>query len=147
MAIYDDIVTVINNGDYDLSDLLHRIDVIYVNGRITDDEKDRLYTMARTDANPQYSLSPVLERVEALESWRKEVDKTLAELTKGDTPGGPGTPTEEWPEYVAPTGAHDAYYNGDKVTFNGEHYTCIAPVGTACVWDPVTYPTYWKKEV
>ena len=147
MAIYDDIVTVINNGDYDLSDLLHRIDVIYVNGKITDDEKDRLYTMARTDANPQYSLRPVLERVEALESWRKEVDKTLAELTKGDTPGGPGTPTEEWPEYVAPTGAHDAYYNGDKVTFNGEHYTCIAPVGTACVWDPVTYPTYWRKEV
>ncbi len=147
MAIYDDIVTVINNGDYDLSDLLHRIDVIYVNGKITDDEKDRLYTMARTDANPQYSLGPVLERIGALESWRKEVDKTLAELAKGDTPGGPGTPTEEWPEYVAPTGAHDAYYNGDKVTFNGEHYTCIAPVGTACVWDPVTYPTYWRKEV
>lgn len=58
----------------------------------------------------------------------------------------PPKPGDEWPEYVAPTGAHDAYYNGDKVTFKGKHYTCIAPVGTACVWDPDTYPAYWSKE-
>lgn len=146
MAIYDDIMTVINNGGYDLSDLLHRIDVIYVNGKLTDDEREQLYAMARTDADPQNSLGPVIERIEALESWRKDVDKTLAELTKGDTPGEPEEPVEEWPEYKAPTGAHDAYYNGDKVTFNGEHYTCTAPDGVACVWDPSTYPAYWTKE-
>lgn len=31
---------------------------------------------------------------------------------------------EEWPEWVQPTGAQDAYMTGDKVTFEGQHYIC-----------------------
>ena len=142
--MYDDIVKVIQAGGYNLADLLHRIDVIYISGKLTDEQREQLYTLARTDANPQDSLAPVLDRLDILEAWRKDVDAKLAELEGGEPE--PPEPGEEWPEYVAPTGAHDAYYNGDKVTFQGEHYTCIAPVGTACVWDPATYPAYWNKE-
>lgn len=29
---------------------------------------------------------------------------------------------EEWPEWVQPTGAHDAYAKGAKVTHNGKHW-------------------------
>ena len=29
---------------------------------------------------------------------------------------------EEFPEWVQPTGAHDAYNTGDKVSYNGKHY-------------------------
>lgn len=32
---------------------------------------------------------------------------------------------EEWPEWVQPTGAQDAYMAGDKVSYNGRHYICI----------------------
>ena len=28
---------------------------------------------------------------------------------------------DEWPLFLQPTGAHDAYKKGDKVTFNGKH--------------------------
>lgn len=31
---------------------------------------------------------------------------------------------EEYPEWVQPTGAHDAYNVGDKVTHKGNHYVC-----------------------
>lgn len=31
---------------------------------------------------------------------------------------------EEFPEWVQPTGAHDAYNKGDKVSYNGKHYIC-----------------------
>ena len=31
---------------------------------------------------------------------------------------------DEYPEWVQPTGAHDAYNIGDKVTYNGQHYVC-----------------------
>lgn len=31
---------------------------------------------------------------------------------------------EEFPEWVQPTGAHDAYNKGDKVSYNGNHYVC-----------------------
>lgn len=32
------------------------------------------------------------------------------------------TSTEEWPEWVQPTGAHDAYNKGDKVSHNEKHW-------------------------
>lgn len=32
---------------------------------------------------------------------------------------------EDWPEWVQPTGAQDAYMAGDKVSYNGKHYICI----------------------
>ena len=54
-------------------------------------------------------------------------------------------PSIEWPEWKQPTGAHDAYHRGDKITFNGKKYECIAPEGVAVVWDPVTYPAYWQE--
>lgn len=31
---------------------------------------------------------------------------------------------EEFPEWIQPTGAHDAYNKGDKVSYNGKHYIC-----------------------
>ena len=31
---------------------------------------------------------------------------------------------DEFPEWVQPTGAHDAYNTGDKVSYNGKHYVC-----------------------
>lgn len=54
-------------------------------------------------------------------------------------------PAIEYPEWKQPTGAHDAYHRGDKITFtDGKKYECIAPEGVAVVWDPVTYPAYWQ---
>lgn len=34
------------------------------------------------------------------------------------------TSTEEWPEWVQPTGAHDAYNKGDKCSYKGKHWIC-----------------------
>lgn len=31
---------------------------------------------------------------------------------------------EEFPEWIQPTGAHDAYNKGVKVSYNGKHYIC-----------------------
>ena len=47
---------------------------------------------------------------------------------------------DEWPEYVHPTGAADAYIRGDKVTFQGRHYICQMD---GCVWSPADYPAAW----
>ena len=33
---------------------------------------------------------------------------------------------DEYPEWVQPAGAHDAYNTGDKVTYNGQHYVCTS---------------------
>ena len=37
---------------------------------------------------------------------------------------------EEFPEWVQPTGAHDAYNTGDKVSYNGKRYVCTIDANT-----------------
>ena len=37
---------------------------------------------------------------------------------------------EEYPEWAQPTGAHDAYNTGDKVSYNGKHYVCTIDANT-----------------
>ena len=43
---------------------------------------------------------------------------------------------EEWPEWVQPTGAHDAYNTGDKVTHNDNHWVSAVDSN---VWEPGVY--------
>lgn len=43
---------------------------------------------------------------------------------------------EEFPEWVQPTGAHDAYNKGDKVTHNGLRWISAADSN---VWEPGVY--------
>ena len=45
-------------------------------------------------------------------------------------------PAEEYPQWVQPVGAHDAYMTGDKVTYNNQHY--ISTVDNN-VWQPDVY--------
>lgn len=54
----------------------------------------------------------------------------------------PEPPTEEFPEWVQPTGQHDAYRIGDKVTFKGKHYESVIDYNT---WSPEAYPAGWKE--
>ena len=138
--------TIINAGGYDLADLTERIKTIYAMGELTDDEMTQLLEQAQTNAKPDDSYAPLAERVKAIEEWETTVEERLTKLESGSStdPGEPEKPTDEWPEYKQPTGAHDAYYNGDQITWNGQHYRCVAPSGTACVWDPGTYPSYWE---
>ncbi len=45
-------------------------------------------------------------------------------------------PAVEWPDWVQPTGAHDAYDKGDKVTHADSHW--VSDVD-ANVWEPGVY--------
>ena len=45
------------------------------------------------------------------------------------------------PEWVQPSGGHDAYNVGDKVIYEGQVYECIIDNNT---WSPTDYPQGWK---
>ena len=47
---------------------------------------------------------------------------------------------DEYPEWVQPTGAHDAYNTGDKVSYNGKHYISTIDANT---YAPDVYG--WKE--
>ena len=43
---------------------------------------------------------------------------------------------DEWPEWIQPTGAHDAYAKGDKVTHSSKKWTSDVDANT---WEPGVY--------
>lgn len=123
---------VISRGNYDLTALMGKIDRYHIEGKLTDAERDELYALARQDAKPQYDCAGEIEKL-----WA-----AVRALQAGNSGGGDDTaPTDEWPEYVQPTGAHDAYQTGDGVTFNGQHYRCTMD---NCVWSPAVLPSAWE---
>lgn len=50
-------------------------------------------------------------------------------------------PSVEYPDFKQPTGAHDAYAKGDKVTYHGKHYISTMDNN---VWSPDSYPQAWQ---
>lgn len=119
-------------GGFDLAAMLERIDLYNVEAKITDEERESLYALAREHAAPQYNYDAEIEAI-----WA-----AIRELQQAQEEGGGTEPTDEWPEYVQPMGAHDAYQVGDKITWNGKHYICIF---ANCVWSPADYPAGWQE--
>ena len=63
-----------------------------------------------------------------------------AESEAPDEPAEPDT-GDTYPEWVQPTGAHDAYNTGDRVTYNGRVYESTMDGNT---WSPDAYPQGWE---
>ena len=131
--MFEVIKNVINSGNYELKEILYKINVMYVEGTITEEQKEELDNMARVNAKAENSYAPLqkqiddlAERVSALEGKDNMEDTEII---------------EEYPEYVQPTGGHDAYKIGDKITYNGQKYECLID---NCVWTPDVYPQGWK---
>ena len=129
--MYEIVKNVIDGGSYDLGALLHKIDTLWAQGDLTDDQRDGLKNMARSGASAREGvdlfakLQELEARVKALEAGKQEEGN---EATDEDFREG------RW------------YYNGDKCIWNGEIYVCTAPSGVVCVWSPDAHPAYWAKE-
>ena len=78
--------------------------------------------------------------------WEEYTESTSGG-DSGETGGSgttePDTPsTETIPDFVQPTGAHDAYKKGDKVKFEGKVYESLID---ANAYSPSAYPAGWKE--
>ncbi len=128
--MYEIIKNVIGSGRYELSDMLNKIDTIWIQGGITDEQRTELIDLAREQADASQSID-VLAKLE-------ELDRRVTVLEKGDQGE---TDPDEYPVYVV----GKWYYKDDKVTYNDERYICTAPDGVVCTWSPDEYPEYWQK--
>ena len=73
--------------------------------------------------------------------WTVYEAATEPEEPKPDPEPDPEEPTT-YPEWVQPTGAHDAYNVGDRVTYNGKVYESTM---NGNVYSPDAYPEGWKE--
>lgn len=141
--MYEITKNVILSKDFKLEDILNKIDTIWLQSKITDDEKLELIDMARENALAENSYKPVQEQLDNLykefNNFKTEVNTRLNTLEgKEDIE----EPTEEYPPFVKPEEAHDCYNEGDKITYNGKKYVCKI---NGCVWNPEAYPAGWEE--
>ena len=145
--IKDTFKNVINNGDYSLRDMLKKINGRNIEGDLTDEDRVELEEMARNNAKAINDYAPMEERleeafrrIEALEDKVKEL-----EGTETDEPvEGEEEVVEEYPEYVKPTGGHDAHMKGYKTTYKGKKFISLIDNN---VWTPDEYPAGWEEVV
>ena len=123
----DIIKNVIDSGRFELVDILKKIDTIWLQGDITEEQRDELVELAREKADISQEVD-ILTKLE-------DHEQRLRKLEEGGS-----EPSDEYPEYIV---GH-WYYKDDKITFNGKKYICIAPEGQVCTWSPDDYPAYWQ---
>lgn len=161
--MYEVIKIVISSKRYELKDILTKIDTLWVQGSLTDDQRSELIDLARNNAMISNSVD-ILATLDNLDKRIKAMEEIIATLNKesGDTEietpegeesqpdntEGEGTEGDntEVTEPIYPEYEDGVWYrNGDIVSFEGDNYECIAPDGQVCVWSPKDYPVYWSK--
>ena len=106
--------------------------------------------LGATDA---YNIGDIVMHNE--KKWKSSIDNNVwepgvygwEEVVSASTDGGSTTepetpPAETIPDFVQPTGAHDAYQKGDKVKFEGKVYESLIDANT---YSPSAYPAGWKE--
>lgn len=122
--------TVIESGGFNLSTMLGKIDSVWAEDRLTDEQRNQLKALARSKAKTGNSID--------VEAKLIELENRIKTLEEGKNPD---PDAEEYPEYVA----GKWYRNGDKITYDGKKYICAnVPEGAVCTWNPDEYPAYWE---
>lgn len=134
--MYEIIKNVILSKNFKLEDLLSKIDVIWLQSKLSDEEKQALIDLARENAVAENSYASneiifkeIFDRLEKIENIVFKDDEEEV---------------EEYPQFVKPNGAHDCYNEGDKITYNEKKYICKI---NGCVWSPDEYPAAWQEVV
>lgn len=140
--MYSIIKDVIEKSNFELVDILSKINKLWVEGNLSEEERDELVNLARTNAVPDNSYAENTQQIANLWEYYQQLDSRITALENNSGTVEPTEPEEELPEYRQPSGAHNAYNAGDKITFtDGNRYICQMD---NCVWDPITYPSAWE---
>ena len=139
--MFEIIRNVILSEDYELRDILYKINKMWIESAITEEEKTELDELARANAVAENSYASIQDQVNTIFAEIELIHNRLNILEGTEEPT---EPADEYPEYVQPTGAHDAYHIGDKITYNGKKYICKLD---GCVWTPDDYPQGWEEVV
>lgn len=126
---------VIKKGGYDLTTMIAKIDAYHIEGKLTDAERDELYTLARTAPEAQYDYKGEIERL-----WA-----AVRELQNGDisSEGNGDVGKRKIYPWKQPTGAHNAYaFDAMMLYTDGDVYQSLLDNN---VWSPDVHPAGWKK--
>lgn len=151
--MFDNIKNLIKSKNFELKDILEKINIVWLKNMLTKEQMEELEQLARENAVAENSYAPLQEQINNANTRMDELEARIVKLENSESSGETGEdtepeepigPIEEYPEFVQPTGAHDCYNTGDKITYNGKKYICKM---NGCVWAPDVYPAGWEEVV
>lgn len=157
--MYEIFKNVINSKRYNLDDMLKKIDTLWVQGDITEEQKKELVTLAQTNANPENSNAPLQKQIEELSKKQLTLEETVSALSAtvqkiketveiGGTvvPEPEPTPQEEYPAWEPYNGIPPVKWQiGSKCMHNGKKWESMVDSN---VWEPGAFGVgaeIWKE--
>ena len=144
--MYDIIKNIIQNGVFKVSDLTTKIDTLWAESKLTDDERNELVTLMSDYLNPNTEAPELKEMYERLEARVATLEEEVKKL-KGEEPGGGEEGTVTVPAWEPWDGISDKYKYGAVVTHNGKYFLDVLQ-GIQNTWEPESAGVderYWKE--
>ena len=79
--MYEIFKNVIESKRYSLDDMLKKIDTLWVQGDITEEQRKELVTLAQTNADPSQSNAPLQKQIEEISKKQITLEETLTALS------------------------------------------------------------------
>lgn len=139
--MYEIIKTIIENGIFRVNDLTNKIDTLWAESKLSDDERNQLVQMMTDHLNPDSEAPELKDMYDRLEARVSTLEAEVQAL-KGEEPGTVTVPAwEPW------DGISDKYQYGAVVTHNGKYFLDVLQ-GMQNTWEPESVGVderYWKE--
>lgn len=146
--MYDIIKNIIENGIFRVNDLTNKIDTLWAESKLNDEERNQLVQMMTDHLNPDSEAPELKDLYERLEARVTALEADVQALKGGEEPGGeeePGTVTV--PAWEAWDGISNKYQYGAVVSNNGKYFLDVLQ-GVQNTWEPESAGVderYWKE--
>lgn len=142
--MYKIMQSVIHAGGFKLEDMRHKVNKMYIQGELTEEQADQLLAQAEQGATPDAERPELLQIVRNLSA---KVDALAAEVAALKAVGGTNAPDTEATEYEPWTpwdGISSDYQPGAIVKHNGKIW--ISTYAGQNVWEPgVVGVGFWEE--
>lgn len=157
--MYEIIKSVIESGIYNLYDIIKKINTLWVQGDITEDQKKELIELSQKMANKENNYAPLQEQIDEIFKEIEELKSTVnanaigmsaikdsVEKLGGIVSSPTEDPVEEYPEWYAWSGIGPIpWQNGTKCSHNGDKWVSHIENN---IWEPGAigvYENIWEK--
>ena len=109
--MYEIFKNILNGKDYELVDILNKIDEYYIESKLTKEQKEELEEEARKNANPVNSYADVQTQINDLASRISALEAKVNNQEEVEEPTEPGSKynKEDFKPFATVHGAYDCY--------------------------------------
>lgn len=142
--MYKVIESVIAARNYKLAEMRHKVNKLYAQGDLTEEQADQLLALAIQGATPDAERPELLQIVRNLSAKVDALAAEVAALKTGTGTTQPDTETTEYEAWEPWDGISDKYQPGAIVTHNGRKWQ--STYSGQNVWEPgVVDGRFWAE--